>query len=205
MQEGFEIGELSPTHHEKHVPPFNEAFHARMQKYPALKKWIDLETMWGTIETEYVHKDGSVFWGILNAHYLRDDEGNITGTEAIIHENTERRSMEHAIREANRKLSLLNTITRHDVANQLTALQGFIQIASMKKTDPVIADYLAKIGNVAATITRQIRIHAELPGTGYQSTGLVWNRRYCSSNRMPGTRPFLRHVPGSGNIRRSNA
>jgi PAS domain S-box-containing protein len=107
-------------------------------------------------EIELVRKDGSVFWGSLNAHAIHDESGTVIGTEAVIHDITERRSMEHALREANRKLNLLNSITRHDVANQLTALDGYIQIASQKKTDPVLADYLTKIGNVAATINRQI-------------------------------------------------
>jgi signal transduction histidine kinase len=75
--------------------------------------------------------------------------------------------MEHAVREANRKLNLLNTITRHDVANQLTALKGYVQLAEMKKTDPSVTDFLHKIGEAADTIDRQIaftRVYQELGG-----------------------------------------
>jgi signal transduction histidine kinase len=81
--------------------------------------------------------------------------------------------MEHAVREANRKLNLLNTITRHDVANQLTALKGFVQLAELKNPDPSVADFLAKIGEAADTIDRQIaftRVYQEL---GIQSP--VWS------------------------------
>jgi PAS domain S-box-containing protein len=107
-------------------------------------------------EAEFIRNDGTVFWVSINAQAFHDENGKMIGTEVFIHDITDRRSMEHAIREANRKLNLLNSITRHDVVNQLTTLQGFIQIVSMKKTDPVIADYLEKIGNVAETINRQI-------------------------------------------------
>ncbi|MCK9580462.1 MAG: PAS domain S-box protein [Methanoregula sp.] len=107
-------------------------------------------------EVDYLRTDGSHFWGSVNAHFLHDENGNVTGTEGIIHDITKHRSMEHAIREANRKLSLLNTITRHDVANQLTILQGFTQIALQNQGDPVTADYLTKILTAADTIARQI-------------------------------------------------
>jgi PAS domain S-box-containing protein len=105
---------------------------------------------------EMKRRDGSLFWGSINAHYLNDAEGKPVGVEGSIHDVTESRVMEQAVREANRKINLLNNITRHDVTNQLTALQGFIQIASMIKTDPAIREYLEKIRRVADTITRQI-------------------------------------------------
>ena len=105
---------------------------------------------------EIRRRDGSTLWGSLNAHFLYDKNGQIKGTEGAIHDITERRLMEQAIREANHKLNLLNSITRHDVANQLTILQGFAQIAAMKKGDPVITDYLTKILAAADTIARQI-------------------------------------------------
>jgi signal transduction histidine kinase len=76
--------------------------------------------------------------------------------QVAIRDITERRSMENAIREASRKLNLLNSITRHDVVNQLTVLQGYIQIAAMKKPDPVTADFLVKIEAAAKKIGRQI-------------------------------------------------
>jgi PAS domain S-box-containing protein len=63
---------------------------------------------------------------------------------------------EEALKEANKKLNLLNSITRHDVANQLTVLQGYIQLAMMKGADPVINDFLKKIDAVSQAIARQI-------------------------------------------------
>jgi PAS domain S-box-containing protein len=133
-----------------------QRFYYRPESRQSVLEKIRKETQISDYEIEFVRKDGSVFWGAINAHLIHDDQGKVTGTEAVIRDITDRRSMEHAIREANRKLNLLNSITRHDVANQLTALQGFVQIASMKKNDPVIADYLAKIDTVADTINRQI-------------------------------------------------
>ncbi len=101
-------------------------------------------------------KDGRTFWASMNAQYILDKEGRIIGTEGIFRDISERKSMEQALQEANRKLNLLSSITRHDVINQLTVLRGFIRIATMKKPDPVIADLLAKIDATSLTISRLI-------------------------------------------------
>lgn len=103
-----------------------------------------------------VRRDGTTFWVSLNIHFLIGEDGSTAGTEEIIRDITERKSMEQAIQEANRKLNLLNSITRHDVVNQLTVLNGYVRLAEMKSPDPVIADFLCKIEATADTISRQI-------------------------------------------------
>ena len=62
-----------------------------------------------------------------------------------------------AIREANRKLNLLNSITRHDIRNQLMVAQGFTQLA-LHSASPMrsVTDFLAKITAAIETIQRQI-------------------------------------------------
>lgn len=107
-------------------------------------------------EIRFRRKNGSVFLGSLNAHRLDEEQEGCFGTEGIIRDITERKQMETAILEANRKLNLLNSITRHDVKNQLMMLQGFAQIALMKKTDPEVTDYLSRIESAARIISDQI-------------------------------------------------
>jgi len=69
---------------------------------------------------------------------------------------TERIKAEKAIHEANRKLNLLNSITRHDVANQLTVLLGYTQLALTKKSDPALDDLIKKIDETGKTLANQI-------------------------------------------------
>ena len=69
---------------------------------------------------------------------------------------TERRKAEEALREANRKLNILNSITRHDILNQLMGLNGFLTLMKMKVTDPELLGYLGKQENAAMAIQRQI-------------------------------------------------
>ena len=96
---------------------------------------------------------------------------NVLGVEGIIHDVTHLRQAEDALKEANRKLNLLNSITRHDVANQLTVLQGYTQLAMMKNPDPMIGDFLQKIDAVATTIGRQIEFSKAYQELGVQAPG----------------------------------
>ena len=105
---------------------------------------------------EGVTRDGASLWLSLNVQFLRDGEGRIRGYEAFVRDITERREMEHAIHEANRRLGLLESVTRHDLLNQLMKVQGFANLAACQVQDPVIAGYLSKIDEAAASIARQV-------------------------------------------------
>ncbi|MEI7433987.1 MAG: PAS domain S-box protein [Methanomicrobiales archaeon] len=98
----------------------------------------------------YRHKDGTYRW----IEWRSFPRGDLI--YAAARDITERRNMENAIREANRKLSLLNSVTRHDVANQLTILQGYTEIAATKNPAPEIADFLARIEASSHAIARLI-------------------------------------------------
>ncbi|OPY38209.1 MAG: sensory histidine kinase AtoS [Methanoregula sp. PtaU1.Bin051] len=126
------------------------------EDFQTLREMIMVERHVRDYEVEFERKDGSAFWVAVSAHLLSEEQGSTLGLEGIVRDISERRRMENAIREANRKLNLLNSVTRHDVANQLTALRGYTQIASIRKPEPVIADLLAKIDAAAATIASQI-------------------------------------------------
>jgi PAS domain S-box-containing protein len=101
-------------------------------------------------------RNGHPYHVTASSHYFYDAQGNVLGIEGIIHDVTHLRQTEDALKEANRKLNLLNSITRHDVANQITVLQGYTQLAMMRNPDPVTGDFLQKIGTVTNIIGRQI-------------------------------------------------
>jgi PAS domain S-box-containing protein len=119
-------------------------------------------------------KDGTMFWASLSVQFRVDEEGRIQGTEAIIRDITERKNMEQAIHEINRKLSLLTSITRHDVANQVSILRGYAKIAMMKKPDPVVTDLLAKIDTTGSVIARHIEFTKAYQELGVHAPG--WHR-----------------------------
>ncbi|MCK9591037.1 MAG: PAS domain S-box protein [Methanoregula sp.] len=124
--------------------------------------------------SEARRKDGTPFWASLNVQFRFDEGGHIQGTEAIVRDVSERKNMEEAIREINRKVSLLNSITRHDVANQVSILRGFAKIAMMKKPDPVVVDLLEKIDATGSVISGQIAFTKAYQELGMHAPG--WHR-----------------------------
>jgi signal transduction histidine kinase len=79
------------------------------------------------------------------------------------------KQFQNAIRESNRKLNLLSSITRHDVANQLTVVQGYTQLAALRKPDPVTTDFLAKIASAVDMIQHQIEFTRTYQDLGAQA------------------------------------
>lgn len=118
-------------------------------------------------ETEFKKKDGSAFWGSVDAHYYSNPTGEPAGTEALFRDITDRKTMERALHDANRKLALLTSVTRHDVANQLTILRGSADMASGEVRGTPAAGHLARIDAAAVAISRLLeytRTYQELGG-----------------------------------------
>jgi PAS domain S-box-containing protein len=78
---------------------------------------------------EFLKKDGSRIYTRLSTSPLTDAAGTYRGALAVVADITEQRKAEDALKETNKKLNLLSSITRHDVLNKLTALQGFIELS----------------------------------------------------------------------------
>jgi|WetSurMetagenome_2_1015567.scaffolds.fasta_scaffold00208_20 signal transduction histidine kinase len=61
-----------------------------------------------------------------------------------------------ALKTANKKLSLLSGISRHDIRNQLISLMGFIELSKAKITDPELLHFIEREEEAAESISRQI-------------------------------------------------
>jgi PAS domain S-box-containing protein len=138
------------------------------------KKFLSILTRKGSVTTYPLvlkSRDGRRYHVTASSQFFYDDRGNVLGVEGIIHDVTHLRQTEEALKEANRKLNLLNSITRHDVANQLTVLQGYTQLAMIKNPDPMIGDFLKKIDAVTTTIGRQIEFSKAYQELGVHAPG----------------------------------
>ena len=62
----------------------------------------------------------------------------ITGITGVNIDITERKTTEEALRQANRNLALLTNITRHDINNQLVALNGFVDLLHERSMIPLL-------------------------------------------------------------------
>jgi PAS domain S-box-containing protein len=93
-------------------------------------------------ETEHVKKNGERVWISWRNKPILDKDKNVTGVISFGTEMTERRKAEEALFRANKKVNLLNSITRHDILNQLTILGGYIEMSRELTTDPEMKRFL---------------------------------------------------------------
>ena len=80
---------------------------------------------------------------------------------------TERKALQEAVQQANRKLNLLSSITRHDIINQLTVLTGYIRISHGYLDDKnTLVKFLEKADKAATIIEHHIRFTGEYEEMG---------------------------------------
>jgi signal transduction histidine kinase len=65
--------------------------------------------------------------------------------------------VENALRQANRQISLMTSITRHDIHNQLMALRGWLELSRASVSDPDrMLDLITREQHIASVIEEQI-------------------------------------------------
>lgn len=69
---------------------------------------------------------------------------------------TEQKMAEEAFREANRKLNLLSSITRHDILNKIMTIKGFVECADGLTQERILREYLGQIRAASDVIEQQI-------------------------------------------------
>jgi hypothetical protein len=87
---------------------------------------------------------------------ILDHSGMISGKTVMLREMTAQRAAEADARMANYKLDLMNSITRHDVMNQLTILEGNLMLASMKTDPTAVQGHISTCYTAAMNIQRQM-------------------------------------------------
>ena len=84
------------------------------------------------------------------------DDGTWLGMRENKRDITLRKEIEKELQQANLKLNLLSSITRHDILNQLTALIGYADLAREMTSDPALSRILARLQESATAISEQM-------------------------------------------------
>ena len=164
----------------------------------------------GTVETRWMRKDGiirdillsstpldpaTIGAGVMftalditdrkNAETrLQEAYRQLTGTEEILREKYA--ELEHAketLKEANRKLHLLSSVTRHDILNKVSVLLGILEHAKTMSQDPTMAGSIEKLESAAMAIKEQIeftRVYQDLGSHEPQ-----WHNLHQVISRLP--------------------
>ena len=120
------------------------------------------------------HADGSIRIHQSTIAPVTGDDGRAVSYVGCATDITDLNQAQAALRESNKKLNLLSSITRHDVINQLTVIRGYIQLALLKKPDPAIADFLVKINAAMEAIQNQIEFTRTYQDLGIKAP--AWHR-----------------------------
>jgi len=100
--------------------------------------------------------------------FLRLDQyGKPAGVYGMLRDVTERKRAEDAIELANKKLNLMNNITRHDILNTITGLLGCVDMVNATTSPGERAQLLGEIKDLTRVIQRQINFTKE-----YQEVGV---------------------------------
>jgi PAS domain S-box-containing protein len=132
------------------------------------KEWDALlnGNMKPSYEYQIIDRAGKIRWLNQRNVLVRDEQGQPVAIEGIVTDITDRKRVDEALRQANRKLNLLSSITRHDINNQLTVLQGYLSLLEMKQPDPTLATYVQGAKTSALRISAMIRFTKEYEQIG---------------------------------------
>ena len=98
---------------------------------------------------------------------VKDPEGENAGFILIIRDITGRKASENALAVANEKISLLTQLTRHDINNLITGLDGYLLLLQEKKAGPDEDEYINSCMEIVKKIGFQLQFTRE-----YQDIGL---------------------------------
>jgi PAS domain S-box-containing protein len=113
---------------------------------------------------------GEHLWIIASPLY--DRNGTITGAIESIRVVTGRKQVEEAFKEANKKLNLLSSITRHDINNQLAVLMGYLRLLQKKIPDSAFTDYFTHMADASLRISSMIQFTKTYENIGVNAP--VW-------------------------------
>jgi signal transduction histidine kinase len=116
--------------------------------------------------------DGRIKWVNEICHTDYDSQGQPLRSVGIVQDISGIKQAEEALIFASKKLNLLSSITRHDISNQLTVLQGYLALLKKKQPDTSFAEYFVKINAAAERISAMILFTREYENIGVNAP--VW-------------------------------
>ncbi|OPY36510.1 MAG: sensory histidine kinase AtoS [Methanoregula sp. PtaU1.Bin051] len=79
---------------------------------------------------------------------------------------SENARMEQALQQANKKLNLLTSVTRHDIQNKITVLLGFLSRAKKETKDQTLLNYLERQEKAAKEIRNEMLLTRDFKDLG---------------------------------------
>jgi len=128
--------------------------------------------VWETYELRFRHQNGDILTMLTSSSTLYGPDRTFSGSFSMFTDITERKRAEEALRQVYKKLNLLASITRHDILNQLLALDGYLELSQDSLGDPQkLSEFIKKAQQAAATIEKQITFTRDYQEMGVNAPG----------------------------------
>lgn len=122
-------------------------------------------------DMEIVLPDGTIRHLEVFGTPVFDRQNRVTGSLVSFLDITRRKEEEQILKETNKKLNLMNSITRHDMANHVAIIRGYAEIATEQISDPAVLDLLSKIDSAGSTINHMIEFTKMYERLGMNAPG----------------------------------
>lgn len=123
---------------------------------------------------------------VITAPYPLDigEEGHI----CVIGDITTFKENEKALLLSNKKLSLLGSMTRHDIVNQLTTIRGMLGLIHRKTNDEIIINLVETAEEAAERVNKHIEFSKEYQKAGiqaplWQNLKATWSLAYAMTKK----------------------
>lgn len=123
----------------------------------------------------------------VRATPILDSGGSLTSELLTLRDITEERMASEQLRDVNVKLSLLASVTRHDILNQLTIIRGYGELlARGRAEESSCEEYGRRIASAGASIERQLRFARDYHDLGKEAPRWQTARKVVSRGRELG-------------------
>jgi PAS domain S-box-containing protein len=109
-----------------------------------------------TADSHFLNGDGKVRWQRWQNRAIFNDAGKLIEYLAVGRDITGQKNAENALVVAHNNLGIMNTITRHDILNQLTGVFNLLELSLLSSKEPEVLEFLNKAIAAAETIRTQI-------------------------------------------------
>ncbi|WFN33781.1 PAS domain S-box protein [Methanogenium sp. S4BF] len=124
---------------------------------------------------------GSVRWVLESSRPLREN-GVVVGIQGVFLDITDLKMMDAALKKANKKLNILSSITRHDILNQITSMNLYLELIEGDAADSEkLREFFEAAEGIMANLERIITFTRDYEDLGvnepeWQDIGAVISR-----------------------------
>nr|WP_319375860.1 PAS domain S-box protein [uncultured Methanoregula sp.] len=147
-------------------------------------------------ELPILYADGQIHQTLYSVDGFRLASGSPGGLIGMLVDITGRKQMEDALKQANRQLGLLTSITRHDINNKITAILGYLDLAEMEGAGHAPGEYVEKLKSLTQAIRSQIEFTKIYQDLGNQDPQWQEIDALLPRSNLPGQIEFSASVQG---------